>query len=385
MSPFCFHRAKSSFKKVHGQARSCLKSEFTEYCGAYKNVSFSDPLLFFLHAYFCLDLAPKTSHPTQTDLSLPKGCLVSLITMRSLVFSGTTLFACGFSVFGRPLSTRQEIGNLNQNTPSWYQDPTSAMPTNPFALATLPTLPISSTSMDTPIPDFHFGSYKSGTSLPPEVKPEYPILASAYTSTPDKDSTFQLDSGGDSITNGLPESLFEMSARVVLPTISEDVQLTISNLKIRKYCIYELSPDRSELKFKTCDPSPDWQMFRQAFDDSGIGFALYHLDDGQILSIMNLIHDHCQTKQGEKWLYCLPCDMDEEMTLQSLKQNWRVLVTKVFPDVAMVSFDSISTDNALQRIGQNWDLVQNVSRLVDTFSKSYIRNLPSFHYLANAF
>lgn len=175
-----------------------------------------------------------------------------------------------------------------------------------------------------------------------------------------------------------------MSDRILSPTISEDVQETLNNLKIRKFCIYELLPDRSELKFKTCDPSSDWETFRKAFDDSGIGFALYHLNDGAIFSIMNLIHDHCQTKQEEKWVYDSPCDIDEEGTLMLLKDNWRLLVEKVFPNVAMVSFDSINTDDSLQRIGRTWNLLQNVSCLV-VFLQSSISVIFLLNYLANAF
>lgn len=303
--------------------------------------------------------------------------------MRSLVLSSTALFACGFSVFGRPLNTRQETGILNQNTPSWYQDLTSALPRNPFALATLPTLPILSPSMGTLASKAPSGSDAPDTSLPSEIKPDDPRLTSAYISTPDTGSNFQLDSGGDSITNRLSGSSFEMSDRILSPTISEDVQETLTNLKIRGYCIYELSPDRSELKFKTCDPSSDWETFRKAFDDSGIGFALYHLNDDTIFSITNLIHNHCQTKQEEKWVYNSPCDIDEESTLMLLNENWRLLVKKAFPNVYLVSYDSINTDDSLQRIGRTWNLLQNVSCLV-VFFQSSISAIFLLYYLANA-
>lgn len=79
----------------------------------------------------------KTSHTAQSDPAPLQNCFFSVINMNFSVHLGVAWLTCGCSVFGRPLSTPQEISGLVQNVPlSLSPDWTSS-----YARSILPTLP----------------------------------------------------------------------------------------------------------------------------------------------------------------------------------------------------------------------------------------------------
>lgn len=208
------------------------------------------------------------------------------------MLSGAALLGYGFLVFGRVISTRQETGDLNgdfSSLPITLPPPPDLFATNKIAYAPPPS------------------SFASGTSSGlSEVKPEI-------------SAQFGIDS--TSITNSIPskfESLIDTSLTGILVTDQSQIESLLSQMKDEpcKYGIVELWNDGTHIDLTKCGTSSKWEDLRKSLKESDPGYAYSVLDDGRVLSILNMLKEKDHLGHGE--------------ALFQNEQTWRSAVSSVF-------------------------------------------------------
>lgn len=239
---------------------------------------------------------------------------------------GAALLNRGFSVFGSPLSTRAESEVLD-TSPSWL-DWTS---NDPFTKPSLMTLPDTNSRIGvSPVSVLPEASYEVSPQVRDPARVGVPIQIGVPA---------QLELG-DSIG-----SSFEIASSPQKYRAPADLEAKLTLLlgNMLKYCTYELSPDKSSLKLKVSakdypevSEETDWVNFLHEFYRDKPGFALYRVETGQLLSIMNVRNDRCQNLDNTA--LCT----DFVTILKKFKAQWEPLVKYYFPAVQI--YDEVRLD-----------------------------------------
>lgn len=277
------------------------------------------------------------------------------------MLSSAALLACGFLVFGRPLSTQREKRDWMPTTPAYNIASAGFSPDtttySPGALLSEDNLryltgmdvnfnlasssPVGSststalqkdfqpnTGLDialssqealntSPIsPDVESeGLTTFGTFPSPDTQPDPPVDTKTVSNT---EAPIMLAINGHSTkTLAYPEN-FEEDLRSI-----EEYRFV--------YCIYQLSLDNTRLVLQDCEESPDWGVFSQAFDRSTRGFAVYRLKDDSIDSIMK-VSNRCRTASyGPDRFTLLSCGKEEVTNLKKFT-DWEYSLQDVFPN-----------------------------------------------------
>lgn len=236
------------------------------------------------------------------------------------MLSGAALLAYGSSVFGRSLST----------PPPWMdEDWTSFLPKMPIAPSWISTLPdqpqLPSEAGTLPDPDFRIASAISSSPDTPDMPPTGTLLDTESIVAIDNNPERYLDA-----PDGLQRSFNDMKK------------------KDYRYCVYEISWDKSglDLKEQSCGPAgaawnapKDFKAFEKIYLESKPGFGLFRVTPDKILSIMNFSHlnvDPCWTKknQGEYLTTSQPCQIKDQDALPLLATQWDAVLSLTFGNVA---------------------------------------------------
>lgn len=167
-------------------------------------------------------------------------------------------------------------------------------------------------------------------------------------------STFPTELVNPQITD--PQTTYSQSSTGSTFQVPPDVQNTFQRLEINNYCLYELSPNKKTIYFQSCGKTSYWEAVCAAIDDSQSGFALYRLENDNILSIMNLHHE-CETKDSyERWNPEAMCAIgDDENLLISFQQTWLDTIGKAIeqqklPIGPVIPVGPVRTDKDLATI-----------------------------------
>lgn len=265
--------------------------------------------------------------------------------MRILVHSGAVFLACGFSVFGRPLSARDWISQLldpgdaasttgTSSTDNWTNFLRGSSDTPYFApLPQYQSSQVGYATTSSPqynplegIPITNTISQSAGLTIPtePEPEPEKPLII---------DDSIQLNL-----------------------VVSKQVEDTFSTLaKTARYCLYVLSSDNSNLDpVGSCAPAgSNWNQFSQALENlPRPGIGLYKVGDpsNSLLSVPSLFNKCKEPQTGGN-----TC-VDEAGILEKFENDWIASVQTVFRNVQ--SQDPVSQPSELATIGGWYKLLQ---------------------------
>lgn len=293
--------------------------------------------------------------------------------MRPWILAGAAFLVCGFSVFGRPSSTRRQIGDMFQGAPSlnW--------PLTPYTLASASSSSTADGDTSVPpqvqpdVPTSLIGSDgnahtslitdASHVLLTPGTEPNvqttpidfggipFPKLATAITPNPGTYDTTTFSAGDTSATSPPPEiaeTAFAFSDPELLRARFQELHRRVSS-----YCLFELSDNRNDIvPIEPCgDPQDTFGEFIKDFDQHKPGFALWSKRQDEVYSFMN-VHNDCQIPNTNPSWNINGRDTGTggcvEGDLFSIKSKW---IDLIHLEVATVtSFDSIRTDQELQAI-----------------------------------
>lgn len=372
------------------------------YCGAHKMVFFPKSTR-YLSSVSILYVDPalkhlchsNSTHPSLTSL-ISKERFFSGVVMMLSVLSGAISLACGLLVLGRPLTTRQLLGDsppdslgtpdlqgksFKTNLGPFWTDPLPGSSTG-FVnsvpspeLATPVELAFSNLGSDsavqiakTPQPIDLSDPVELGTSpsntvgLPSRFPPAIadaspggnPGLTPGNTYNPDASP-----GGNPVLTPGNTYNPLERPSQTkkVDPS-SIDFGSTLEELHDKYvYCFYKLD-SRTGIGPANCgSETPNqsakslWNQFTSAFDQHDfVGFALYRLEDDTVLSI-EMVQRKCRTKAklGVHDSHTLVDCGEQVRTLNKLEYDWIEMIKIEFPNVA--ARDPQST---LEQIGQDY-------------------------------
>ena len=282
--------------------------------------------------------------------------------MRLSVLSGAALLPCGVLVYGRPLSTQRESGDLIPTTAAYdiaprflFDGPDASSDASgiifnedlPGYSTDSPALPGTSAALLNDIQPIDFTLPSLDTPVSSELKLAGLSSFDTFLSLIELDKSSatgqatQPDFGVGTNTFGNTRGPFTLAtnepSRLIAFANPENFQKDLQALKSGQasYCIYELSSLGNNLVLKKCGQNPKWETFSQDVDGSRRGIALYRLNDGSIISIMR-VSDECRKKDWGPDIYTLlECGKQEEATLKKFTQ-WEPSLRAVFPGRNMV-------------------------------------------------
>ncbi|MCJ1263800.1 hypothetical protein MMC22_003670 [Lobaria immixta] len=325
----------------------------------------------------------RLTHPNLICL-FSKGLVISVFKMRFSMFLGATLLACGFSVFGRPLSPQEESGDLygfsdffqgvdGQSRPPVITPPSldTSFGMNKIIASNFPSGQsnppiITSLSLGT-----SFGRYDD--NLPANLPINYPdtpldvnkIISSAFSPNVDESSKLPVIPASTSsgpYDNKLPITLADTSNglspninspanvpysgdplwnpdRIIDIKITNDVLQALGWIPAGKcrYVIWEYND--GDLYRKKCEQSHSVsrQEIRNAVTESGRDFIVVQLAETLILSIHNEYHH-------------------PSSFANSLDSNaWERALVKKFPYPLAVKFELVFNDKSLEMLLHDYE------------------------------
>lgn len=256
------------------------------------------------------------------------------------MLSGVALLACGLLVFGRPLSTRQNLGAPLTLSTDIFSAPfslaSSPGTSSAFGLTfgeDAPGAPLSNQNAPVSLLSGQYAPVSPPSSLDASDKvwensqheafPDMDFLGSnpnVEGPTPDSFPASQniIEDSGDK--SPLVDNLLLSQNISPLPSNFEQIMTELRFDKLL-YCIFELAQDQSSLKARKCQSSGG--KFKEDISRSSIGYILFQ-HDGKLFSIENLFHLCAQWDRDGNWSPQPNCESQvEQQRLEALFAPWR--------------------------------------------------------------